>query len=152
MNATHLEHVIIALGIQCLLWPFVGRWVGGALIVSVFLGREIAQHEYAGGGPNTVSYFYGLFHHWSPDSILDVLSPAIACLLLASVASADTLWRTLKSYRTDSAPARCSQLRRNALIRARPSATIVVGTKIMGGENQKDLSEEASKKPGPKTG
>ncbi|MEC8918757.1 MAG: hypothetical protein VX796_14240, partial [Pseudomonadota bacterium] len=101
MNITHLEHAIIAAGIQCLLWPFVGRWVGGSLIVAVFLGREIAQHEYAGGGPNSVGHFYGLLHHWSPDSVFDVLSPAVACAVLALIVPASQRWRTLKSQRTN---------------------------------------------------
>lgn len=101
MNISHLEHAVIATGIQCLLWPFVGRWVSGALIVAVFLGREIAQHEYAGGGANQVGYFYGLFHHWSSDSALDVLSPAVACAVLALIAPDGLLWRTLKSQRTN---------------------------------------------------
>ncbi len=95
MNASHLEHIVIAIGIQCLLWPLVGRWVAGSLIVAVFLGREIAQHEYAGGGPKQVDYFYGLFHHWSPDSILDVASPALACTLLAFLAPGGPAWRIL---------------------------------------------------------
>lgn len=100
MNISHFEHAVIATGIQCLLWPFVGRWVGGSLIVAVFLGREIAQHEYAGGGANQVGYFYGLFHHWSLDSTFDVLSPAVACAVLALIVPASPLWRMLKSQRT----------------------------------------------------
>ncbi|WP_245391886.1 hypothetical protein [Salinicola aestuarinus] len=88
-----MEHIVIALGVQCLLWPLVGRWVAGSLIVAIFLGREIAQHEYAGGGPNHVGVLSGLFHHWSPDSILDVLSPAVACALLALLAPGSLLWR-----------------------------------------------------------
>ncbi len=99
MNVTHLEHAIIALSFQCLLWPLVGRWVGGSLIVAVFLGREIAQHEYAGGGPNAVSYFYGLFHHWSLDSSLDVLSPAAVCAVFAMLVPGSPLWRKLRSVR-----------------------------------------------------
>jgi hypothetical protein len=102
MNHTHLEHAIIALGIQCLLWPIVGRWIGGSLIVAVFLGREIAQHEYAGGGPNHVGDFYGLFHHWSLDSSLDVLSPAVACTVLALLVPGSPLWRMLGSQRRTS--------------------------------------------------
>ncbi|WP_110710104.1 hypothetical protein [Salinicola sp. CR57] len=101
MNTSHLEHAIIAVAFQCLLWPLVGRWVGGSLIVAVFLGREIAQHEYAGGGPNAVGYFYGLVHHWSPDSILDVLSPAAACILLALIVPGSPLWRAWQVHRTN---------------------------------------------------
>lgn len=101
MNASHLEHAIIAVAFQCLLWPLVGRWVGGSLIIAVFLGREIAQHEYAGGGPNAVGYFYGVVHHWSQDSSLDVLSPAAACVLLALIVPGSPLWRTLQARRTN---------------------------------------------------
>ncbi|OLO05226.1 hypothetical protein [Salinicola socius] len=101
MNTSHFEHAIIALSFQCLLWPLVGRWVGGSLIVAVFLGREIAQHEYAGGGPNHVGYFYGLFHHWSLDSSFDVLSPAAACAVLALIVPGSPVWQTLKDRRTN---------------------------------------------------
>ncbi|MBZ5487015.1 hypothetical protein HW452_05695 [Halomonas aquamarina] len=99
MNITHLEHTIIALLFQALLWPFVGRWVAGSLIVAVFLGREIAQHEYAGGGPNEVWYLYGLFNHWSLDSVLDVLTPAVACTVLALLMPGSTLWKRFKAPR-----------------------------------------------------
>lgn len=101
LNASHLEHAIIALGIQCLLWPIVGRWTAGALIVAVFLGREIAQHEYAGGGPKQVEYFYGLLHHWSADSMLDVASPALACTVLAVVMPSQALWQRFFRSRSD---------------------------------------------------
>ncbi|WP_240349272.1 hypothetical protein [Halomonas binhaiensis] len=83
LNGTHLEHFVIGMGIQVCLWPFFGRWSAGAISVAVFLGREIAQHEYKGGGGNAVSWYYGLVYHWSLDSVLDVLSPLLACLLLA---------------------------------------------------------------------
>lgn len=112
MNITHLEHAIIAMGVQCLLWPLVGRWVGGSLIVAVFLGREIAQHEYAGGGPNAVGYFYGLLHHWSLDSTLDVLSPAAACAVLAILVPGSPLWRYLSTFRNK--PHKARKIRRSA--------------------------------------
>ncbi len=99
MNITHLEHTVIALLFQALLWPLVGRWVAGSLIVAVFLGREIAQHEYAGGGANEVWYLYGLFNHWSLDSVLDVLTPAIACTVLALLMPGSPLWKRVKARR-----------------------------------------------------
>ncbi len=99
MNITHLEHAVIALIFQALLWPFVGRWVAGSLIVAVFLGREIAQHEYAGGGPNEVWHLYGLFNHWSLDSVLDVLTPALACTLVALVMPGSWLWKRFSTRR-----------------------------------------------------
>ncbi|PRY63093.1 hypothetical protein B0H98_10998 [Vreelandella songnenensis] len=99
MNITHLEHTVIALLFQALFWPLVGRWVAGSLIVAVFLGREIAQHEYAGGGANEVWYLYGLFNHWSLDSVLDVLTPAIACTVLALLMPGSPLWKRVKARR-----------------------------------------------------
>ncbi|WP_251976761.1 hypothetical protein [Salinicola avicenniae] len=93
MNITHLEHAVIGMFIQTLLWPVTGRWVAGALVVAVFLGREIAQHEMAGGGANQVDYFYGMFHHWSMDSILDILTPIFACTLLAIAIPGSPLWK-----------------------------------------------------------
>ncbi|WP_018918294.1 hypothetical protein [Vreelandella zhanjiangensis] len=99
MNITHLEHAVIALIFQALLWPFVGRWVAGSLIVAVFLGREIAQHEYAGGGANEVWYLYGLFNHWSLDSFLDFTAPALACACVASIMPGSWLWKYIKARR-----------------------------------------------------
>lgn len=99
MNITHLEHTIIALIFQGLLWPFVGRWVAGSLVVAIFLGREIAQHEYAGGGPNEVWYLYGLFNHWTLDSFLDVAAPAAACCFIALIMPGGGLWKYVRARR-----------------------------------------------------
>lgn len=88
-NKTHLEHAIIAIAIQVVVWlvfglglGIVSAWAAGAVAVAVFLGREIAQHEYKGGGPNEVTPFYGLLNHWSTDSVLDVVSPLVVCCVL----------------------------------------------------------------------
>lgn len=99
MNISHLEHIVIALLFQALLWPFVGRWVAGSLIVAVFLGREIAQHEYAGGGANEVWQLYGLFNHWSLDSFLDFAAPAVACALVAIIMPGGWLWKRFAKRR-----------------------------------------------------
>ncbi len=99
MNMSHLEHVLIGLGIQLLLalLPRVTLWVSGALVVAVFLGREIAQHEYRlavargweWGQTQPVGLFEGVYKGWHLDSILDVLAPALTCLLVALIAT----WR-----------------------------------------------------------
>ena len=86
INSTHLEHFMIGIGIQLLLWPFFGRWAAGGMAVAVFLGREIAQHEYKGGGGNAVPWYYGMLYHWSPDSVLDVAAPLVGCLMVALLA------------------------------------------------------------------
>lgn len=83
MNKTHAEHLVIALAIQLVLWPLLGIWGSGALAVGIFLGREISQHETSGGGANAVSWHYGITHHWTKDSILDVVVPLAGCLTLA---------------------------------------------------------------------
>lgn len=88
-----LQHGVIALLIQLLLWPLFGIWSAGGIAVAIFLGREIAQHEYKGGGPKTVSWDYGLLHDWTLDSSLDVLLPVVFCLALAMLA---WLWRRRK--------------------------------------------------------
>ncbi|MFC0268653.1 hypothetical protein [Kushneria aurantia] len=87
-NGSHLEHLIIGIGIQLVMWPFFGRWAGGAIVVALFLGREIAQHEYRGGGGNAVAWYYGVVYHWSVDSVLDVLVPLTGCLVVAIAVSA----------------------------------------------------------------
>jgi hypothetical protein len=91
MNRTHLEHAIIALVIQLALWPLFGPWASAAVACAVFLGREIAQHEYRlavfrgwkWGGPKPVRWHEGFWRGWTPDSVLDVLSPLLACWLIA---------------------------------------------------------------------
>jgi len=55
--------------------------------VAVFVGREIAQHEYKGGGGNAVAWYYDLINHWSPDSMLDVTAPVVSCFGLALLAT-----------------------------------------------------------------
>lgn len=54
-----------------------GVLAGGFSACSAYLFREMAQHEYKGGGPKKVSGTYGLTHHWTLDSILDILFPLI---------------------------------------------------------------------------
>ena len=93
MNKTHLEHTVIALAIQLCLWPLVGLWAGGIAAVALLLGREIAQHEYKEalskgwvyGQPMNISWYAGVTKHWSLDSVLDVVIPALVCAALAAV-------------------------------------------------------------------
>lgn len=84
---TALEHGIIAGIIQILLTVYLyhvhsftvehGILAGGFTACAGFLFREMAQHEYKGGGPTKVGIMYGLTHHWTLDSVLDILFPLI---------------------------------------------------------------------------
>ena len=85
---TALEHAGTAVVIQLALTLYLyhvhsftvehGILAGGFAACAGFLFREIAQHEYKGGGPTKVGIMYGLTHHWTLDSILDILFPLIA--------------------------------------------------------------------------
>jgi len=87
LNKTHIEHALIAVFIQFLIWPFLGALAGGCFAAAVFLGREIAQHEYklatsrgwVYGQPLPVKWHEGVTTGWSTDSVLDVLFPFMAC-------------------------------------------------------------------------
>jgi len=90
-NITHLEHSIIAVGIQLILWPFLGLLSAGVVACAVFLGREVSQHEYKLiqelGGRHKLNWYSGLIHKWAVDSVLDVVMPALACLVVYTAAS-----------------------------------------------------------------
>ena len=87
LNKTHIEHTLIALCIQFLIWPFLGVLVGGCVAVSIFIGRETAQHEYKlavqrgweYGQAMPVKWYEGMTKGWSADSVLDILLPCAAC-------------------------------------------------------------------------
>ncbi|WP_024952003.1 hypothetical protein [Cobetia crustatorum] len=87
-----LQHGVIALMIQLMLWPLFGLWSAGGIAVALFLGREIAQHEYKGSGPKIVAWDYGLLHHWTLDSCLDIALPFLFCLCLALAVWAARHW------------------------------------------------------------
>lgn len=103
LNRTHAEHALIAVLIQLILAiPLVlmTYWLApgllellvpiflfgtGAVACAIFLGREISQHEFKGGGPKVVSPLYGLLHHWTADSIIDFAAPVAACLAVVGL-------------------------------------------------------------------
>lgn len=101
MNLSHLEHVVIALLVQFALLLFTRPWSAGAIAVAIFLGREIAQHEYKlgirrgweWGETLPVGLFEGVWRAWTLDSVLDVLMPALACALAAMLYN---FWRLRK--------------------------------------------------------
>ncbi|MDQ7733747.1 hypothetical protein QT231_13625 [Halomonas sp. SpR1] len=91
MNKSQLEHALIALLIQLVLWPYLGMWVAGAIAVTLLLGREIAQNEYRlasrrgwkWGEPLPVKWHEGVWRAWTSDSVYDVLVPLALCVLAA---------------------------------------------------------------------
>lgn len=91
MNRTHIEHALIAILIQFALYPLIGLWTAGAIAVTLFLGREIAQNEYRiaqgrdwqWGETPPVKWHEGLWRGWTHDSVLDLLAPLFVCLLAA---------------------------------------------------------------------
>ncbi|MDA5563271.1 hypothetical protein PJK54_06285 [Cobetia sp. MMG027] len=78
-----LEHAVIAVIIQLMLWPVFTLWSSGAIAVAIFLGREIAQNEYKGGGPKAVAWDHGL----------DVALPLVSCVICATLVQAARHWR-----------------------------------------------------------
>lgn len=95
INDTVVEHTVISLAIQATLGIavtmifgftlFAGMLIAGALAAGIFLGREISQHEFKGGGPKVVAWHYGLTKHWTRDSVMDVIVPVIAMAVLLVV-------------------------------------------------------------------
>lgn len=91
MNRTHLEHALIALGVQLILWPLLGVVAAGIVACAVFFGREVAQHEYKALRLQyhealtlgELPWWVGLRYGWTRDSVLDVVTPAVLCALLA---------------------------------------------------------------------
>lgn len=88
MVKTGAEHAAIALAIQAALWAPLGPAAAGAVAVSVFVGREVAQNEYglavsrgwSWGQEKPVKWREGLTKGWNVDGIIDIALPAIACL------------------------------------------------------------------------
>lgn len=87
MNITHLEHILYALAIQCVIGATTGDWWAGAAAGGFFfLGREHAQREYHLGDPSRLEPWAAFdVWNWSRDSQLDLLCPVVAVVGLASV-------------------------------------------------------------------
>lgn len=97
MNRTNFEHAVFAVLMQLPFGLFGYWWVGAALAIGFFLGREHAQAEEryikANGGvrANTkIPPEFGALQPklWNTDSILDFVAPALCVILIAFAASA----------------------------------------------------------------
>ena len=83
-NFTHLEHIFVAIVLQAVFTPLIGLGPAGLVAVSGLYGREVCQHEFkehrhTGKAINDLPIGFGMFNHWTLDSVLDVLLPALAC-------------------------------------------------------------------------
>ena len=85
MNKTHIEHLVIALVLQALVWLATGSlWLGFAFVFGLFLGREHAQREYKIGDPSKLKGYEALdFWRWSKDAKIDLALPVGVTLLIA---------------------------------------------------------------------
>lgn len=92
MYKSAIWHAIIAIIMQLIICTGVyiihgftieyGLLTGSIAACSAYLFREVAQHEYKGGGPKVVKWYYGFINHWNKDSILDLLFPLIATVAI----------------------------------------------------------------------
>lgn len=84
MLKTAIAHAVVAVAIQLALGWWIGWVAGGVAGVAFYLGREIAQHEYKGGSwDRNLPPGYGLVHHWTLDSVLDLGAPIAAVIAVA---------------------------------------------------------------------
>lgn len=92
MYSSAIWHSVIAVIMQLIICAGVylihgfttecGLLTGSIAACSAYLFREVAQHEYKGGGPKVVKWYYGFINHWNKDSILDLLFPLIATVAI----------------------------------------------------------------------
>jgi hypothetical protein len=88
MNRTHLEHAIFALLMQLPFGLFGFWWVGAALAIGFFTGREHAQREYHIGDPSKLPPWAGFdYWRWPLDSQLDLAAPVAVVLGVALFAA-----------------------------------------------------------------
>jgi len=85
MNRTNFEHAGYALLMQLPFGLFGYWWVGAALAIGFFLGREHAQQEYKLGTVGKSPWPAFDFRKWSLDAKLDLLFPVVAVLIVAGV-------------------------------------------------------------------
>lgn len=80
MNRTNFEHLGYALVIQLAFWPLVGVWAGGLIGIAFFAGREHAQVQRKNQLGDFASFNW---RYWTVDNRLDLVFPAVGCLVVA---------------------------------------------------------------------
>ena len=96
MNKTHFEHIVYAVLMQLPFGLFGYWWIGAALAIGFFVGREHAQAEEryikANGGvrANAKRPEFGALQPklWNIDSVLDFVVPAVCVVLMAAYSDA----------------------------------------------------------------
>lgn len=98
MNLSNFAHAGLAVACQTIVgliaWAcgaslFEASVMGGLLAVGFYWGREVAQAERKAGTPPWWSGFD--VRKWSQDAILDLVAPAVACVIVCVAAA----WFTL---------------------------------------------------------
>lgn len=95
MNQTNLEHAVVAVIVQVVVFVATGDWwLGAALGAGLFLGREHAQaenrymaatgHTYDDSFPELACFSP---RWWSRDAVLDFVAPAAAVCAVALLAT-----------------------------------------------------------------
>lgn len=87
MNRTHIEHLIVGVVLQVIIWLATGSlWLGFAFVVGLFLGREHAQFEYKIGDPSKLKRYEALaFWKWSTDAKFDFIFPVIVTFIISII-------------------------------------------------------------------
>jgi len=90
INLSNIDHGFYAIVIQLIFYLIFGSmFVGAAIAVAFFLGREHAQHEYrvTEGPPiGDIPPWVGFqFHKWTTDSKMDVIVPMIFTGILSLI-------------------------------------------------------------------
>ena len=86
MNHTNIEHAAYALLIQLPFGIFGYWWIGAALAIGFFLGREHSQREEIISGKDRSNPFPAFkVWEWSKDSQLDFILPVAAVIIVALV-------------------------------------------------------------------
>lgn len=92
-DTTPLQHAAVALVLQLITWRLTGdAWLGAALAVALFAGREHAQAEHrhiqrtGGTRAATALPWLGALRPavWRVGDVLDLLVPAVAVTALAA--------------------------------------------------------------------
>ena len=85
MNRTNFEHAGYALLMQLPFGLLGYWWVGAALAIGFFIGREHAQQEYKLGTVGKSPWPAFDPRKWSLDAKLDLLFPVMAVLIVAGL-------------------------------------------------------------------
>ena len=88
MNQTNFEHAGYAALMQLVIGLVTGDWFAGACFgIAFFVGREHAQAQAKLGYTLKTTFQAFDVRKWSLDSQLDLLFPAVTCLIILVIAT-----------------------------------------------------------------